>query len=106
MNEIREYHRRYPNNDVTEAEDDQEALKYEPAVEFSGEEAYGKYLDLHEHYNQFINKKFGDHIEYADYLTILLEFENIPRKVKFEKQYKQIKTSRNAFLRVLKGVCG
>lgn len=88
LNEIRDYHRRYPSNDVTEAEDDEEALKYEPPVEFSGEEAYGKYLDLHEHYNSFINKQFGEQIEYAEYLTSLLEFENIPRKSKYRKEYR------------------
>jgi len=88
LNEIREYHRCYPSNDVTEAENDEEALKYEPQVEFSGEEVYGKYLDLHECYNIFINKKFGDQIDYSEYLSNLLLFEKIQRTAKLGVQYR------------------
>ena len=90
LNEIRDYHRRYPNTDVTEAEDDEAALNHEPPVEFSGEEVFGKYLDLHEQYNSFVNKSFGEQIEYAEYLTSFMEFDKIPRKKKLSKQYRHL----------------
>ena len=74
---------------MTEVEDDEEALKYEPAVKFSGEEVYGKYLDLHEQYNAFINTKFGEQIEYYEYLTTLLEFDQLPKATRLDAEYKQ-----------------
>ncbi|KAL5265529.1 hypothetical protein ACHWQZ_G006300 [Mnemiopsis leidyi] len=41
----------------------------EEMVEFSDEEGYGKYLDLHECYEQFVNLKHATKIEYLTYLT-------------------------------------
>jgi len=39
-------------------------------VEFSDEEGYGRFLDLHEHYNRYVNIKGISKIEYLDYLTV------------------------------------
>lgn len=41
-------------------------------VEFSDEEAYGRFLDLHAQYDKFINLK---NIKRVDYMTYLLNFE-------------------------------
>lgn len=41
------------------AENDEALLQEQPAVPFSGEEAMGRFLDLHESYQTFINSKFG-----------------------------------------------
>ena len=106
LNEIRDYHRRYPNADVTEAEDDEVALNYEPPVEFSGEEVFGKYLDLHEQYNSFVNKSFGEQIEYAEYLTSFMEFEKVPRKKKLSKQYRHLLYKASQTGRDTSGVTG
>ena len=47
------------------------------------QEAFGKYLDMHELYNQFNNLKFEKPIEYSTYLDIFSQPHNLPRKVKF-----------------------
>ena len=43
-------------------------------VEFSDEEGYGRFLDLHEHYNRYINIKG---IERCDYLEFLTHFDKL-----------------------------
>lgn len=40
---------------------------------YSGEEYYGKYLDLHSQYEEFVNLP---HISRVDYITYLSEFYN------------------------------
>ncbi|XP_030510588.1 splicing factor SF3a60 homolog [Cannabis sativa] len=90
LKEIREYHRRHPAARVVDPNEDFEALlKEEPLIEFSGEEAFGRYLDLHELYNQYINSKFGDHIDYSTYLNVFSQPHKIPRKLKLTRQYKE-----------------
>ncbi|XP_050223582.1 splicing factor SF3a60 homolog [Mercurialis annua] len=91
LKEIREYHRRNPaaRGLVDTNEDYEAALKEEPVIHFTGEEAFGKYLDMHELYNQYINSKFGEPIEYSAYLDIFPEPHNIPIKLKFNRQYRE-----------------
>ncbi|PNX71374.1 splicing factor 3A subunit 3-like protein [Trifolium pratense] len=90
LKEIREYHRKHPVARVVDANDDLEALlKEEPQIEFSGEEAFGRYLDMHELYQQYVNSKFGEPIEYSAYLDIFSETDKIPRKMKTTRQYRE-----------------
>ncbi|WOH06674.1 hypothetical protein DCAR_0626102 [Daucus carota subsp. sativus] len=90
LKEIREYHRRHPSARVVDATDEYEQmLKEEPLIEFSGEEASGRYLDLHELYNDYINSKFGEPIEYSAYLQVFPQTQKIPRKLKLTRQYKE-----------------
>ncbi|CAN1264089.1 Splicing factor SF3a60 homolog [Linum perenne] len=91
LKEIREYHRRHPAaRGVVDVTDQYEALlKEEPVIEFTGEEAHGKYLDLHELYNQFINSKFGSRIEYSAYLNVFSKPHKIDRKLKSTRQYRE-----------------
>lgn len=90
LKEIREYHRKHPSGRLVDPNEDYEALlKEEPSVEFSGEEACGRYLDLHEMYNQYINSKFGEVIEYSAYLEVFSQPEKIPRKLKLTRQYRE-----------------
>lgn len=49
------------------------------------QEAFGRYLDLHELYHQYINSKFGEPIEYSAYLDVFSETDKIPRKIKMTK---------------------
>ena len=37
-------------------------------IEFSDEEGYGRFLDLHEHYQRYVNVKGFDKCDYLDYL--------------------------------------
>ncbi|CAK8567562.1 unnamed protein product [Lathyrus sativus] len=90
LKEIREYHRKHPVARVVDANDDTEALlKEEPQIEFSGEEAFGRYLDMHELYHQYVNSKFGEPIEYSAYLDVFSETDKIPRKMKTTRQYRE-----------------
>ncbi|MBA0700747.1 hypothetical protein Goari_020408, partial [Gossypium aridum] len=83
LKEIREYHRKHPAARVVDANEEYEdLLKEEPVIEFSGEEAFGRYLDLHELFNQYINSKFGAKIEYSAYLDVFSQPHNIPWKLK------------------------
>ncbi|GFR50687.1 hypothetical protein Agub_g12939 [Astrephomene gubernaculifera] len=61
LKEIREYHRKFPTHDLTEAEDDTPLLKEEPHVDFTGEEGLGRYLDLHDLYQRFLNLRNQQH---------------------------------------------
>lgn len=89
LKEIREYHRRHPNARVIDAGDDpEELLKEEPWVDFSGEEANGRFLDLHELYNQYCSNKFGQSIEYSAFLVDFPQTHKVPRKQKLTRQYK------------------
>ena len=61
-------------------------------VEFTDEEGFGRYLDLHEAYTQFINLK---NIEQVDYLTYLLAFDrlfDIPKERKNHEYKKYLNT--------------
>nr|XP_011469336.1 PREDICTED: splicing factor 3A subunit 3-like [Fragaria vesca subsp. vesca]XP_011469337.1 PREDICTED: splicing factor 3A subunit 3-like [Fragaria vesca subsp. vesca] len=90
LKEIREYLRRHPAALVVDANEEHEALlKEEPQVEVSGEEAYGRYLDLHELYNQYTNSKFREPIEYSAYLDVFSQPHKIPRKLKSTRQYRE-----------------
>lgn len=72
-----------------QAENDALALRGgELPVEFSGEEALGRFLDVHEHYNRFINSKFGRQLDYAGYLAALDAFEDVPRPLRASKPYR------------------
>ena len=64
----------------SQAEDDSAALKHEPPLEFSGEEALGRYLDLHGHHMAFVNSPFGRQQDYAEYVATLDAFDLIPRR--------------------------
>ncbi|KAL1196963.1 putative splicing factor SF3a60 [Cardamine amara subsp. amara] len=89
LKEIREYHRKHPSGRlVDDNEDDEALLKEEPVIAFSGEEGFGRYLDLHDMYNRYINSKFGERIEYSAYLDVFSQPEKIPHKLKFSRQYR------------------
>ncbi|GLU18354.1 hypothetical protein SLE2022_346600 [Rubroshorea leprosula] len=90
LKEIREYHRKHPAARVVDANEEYEGLlKEEPIIEFTGEEALGRYLDMHELYNQYINSKFGEPIEYSAYLDVFSKPQNIPHKLKSTRQYRE-----------------
>ncbi|XP_072968725.1 splicing factor SF3a60 homolog [Typha angustifolia] len=90
LKEIRDYHRRHPAARVVDAtEDYEELLKEEPHIEFSGEEAFGRYLDMHELYNEYINSKFGALVEYTAYLDSFSQTSNIPFNLKLTRQYRE-----------------
>ncbi|KAG6574238.1 splicing factor SF3a60 homolog [Cucurbita maxima] len=98
LKEIREYHRRHPAARVVDVNEEDGLLKEEPQIEFSGEEAFGRYLDLHELYNQYINSKFGEAIEYSSYLDVFSQPQKISRKLKNSRQYREYLENLLAYL--------
>ncbi|KAK1358527.1 Splicing factor 3A subunit 3 [Heracleum sosnowskyi] len=91
LTEIREYHRRHPCARVVDAYTDEyeQMLNEEPQIEFSGDEGSGRYLDLHELYNDYINSKFGEPIEYSAYLEVFPQVHKISRRLKLTRQYNE-----------------
>merc|ERR1712051_857503 len=58
--------------------------KGEVMVDFTGEESYGKYLDLHECYEKYVNLKGVD--KQTDYVTYLTVFDRLYECVPKEKK--------------------
>ena len=54
LRDLRDYHRRFPHIQV-QNQPDETADELQPNVQFSGEEVYGKYLDLHQFYERSCN---------------------------------------------------
>ncbi|KAJ2080450.1 Pre-mRNA-splicing factor sap61 [Coemansia sp. RSA 988] len=52
---------------------------------FSGEERLGRYVDLHEQYELYLNIKDAQRLAYLDYLTKFTEFASHPKKSKNSK---------------------
>ncbi|VVB06022.1 unnamed protein product [Arabis nemorensis] len=113
LREIREYHRNYRSSSVV---DDFEG-DFKPVISFSGEEGYGRYLDLHDFYNQYVNfvhqkdRKLKFSNQYRKYMDGLLDYlinfikrtgplQDLGRifakvETDFEEQYAQGKTQGN-----------
>ncbi|KAJ8486701.1 hypothetical protein OPV22_019186 [Ensete ventricosum] len=90
LKEIRDYHRRHPAARVVDAtEEYEELLKEEPHIEFSGEEGFGRYLDMHELYNEYINSKFGETMEYTAFLDSFSQTQKLPCNLKLSRQYRE-----------------
>eukprot|EP00249_Psilotum_nudum_P015382 c25297_g1_i3 orf=216-1733(+) len=99
LKEIREYERRHPNALIVDVGDDpEELLKEEPWVDFSGEESFGRFLDMHELYNKYLNSKFESPIEYSAYLEYFPQTHMIPRSQKLTRQYKEYLTDLMEYL--------
>lgn len=91
LRHIREWHRKYPN-------EIQEPMQYEfiklaqvrenpteddlAPVFFTDEEGYGRYLDLHECFQKYLNLKFTEKIDYVTYLTTADRLFDIPKEKK------------------------
>lgn len=87
LREVRDFHKAYPGFHAATAADFVEPFKQDNPLEFSGEEANGRYLDLHAFYNRFINSPFGTQMDYGEYLSTFAEFSLISRSKKFSKAY-------------------
>ncbi|KAK9906790.1 hypothetical protein WJX75_008099 [Coccomyxa subellipsoidea] len=89
LKEVRDYHRRYPYLEVIEAVPEEEALKEQVDVPFSGEEVGGRYLDMHTHYHAFVNSKFGRQCDYVEYLVTFGHTDEISRQHRLSKPYRE-----------------
>lgn len=57
-------------------------------VDFTDEEGYGKYLDLHESYTKYINLKGAGKIDYVTYLTQFDRLFDVPREMKKSAEFR------------------
>ncbi|KAF3309197.1 hypothetical protein TWF173_011355 [Orbilia oligospora] len=85
LNEIRDFHRRYPNEPV---EDLARTYKRRPPLEgeismidnmFTGEEFHGRFFDLTQLHEQYLNLKGVKRILYLHFLNIFDKFEDFPK---------------------------
>lgn len=88
---IKEFHRKHPNEisipmsidfDELSLSRENPSEEMQNLVEFTDEEGYGKYLDLHECYVQFINLKGIEKMDYVTYLTVFDRLFDIPKERK------------------------
>ncbi|KAF9574160.1 Splicing factor 3A subunit 3 [Mortierella alpina] len=88
LKKIKDHHRKYPNEAVEPMElefmDQQPTEAKMEALDdmFSGEEAGGRYLDLHEVHEQYMNLKSLKRTNYLGYLSEFTLFQEIERKDK------------------------
>jgi splicing factor 3A subunit 3 len=99
LRDIKEFHRKSPHLTIERPEAEQilnglgtcEAL-------FSGEESYGRYLDLHPFFQQFVNLKG---IERTDYIEYLERFSSFPDResVKNKEYFEYVESLCNYLIR-------
>lgn len=65
----------------------------EPKLVFSGEENYGRYLDLSSFYEAFVNIKGAPEVDYIDYLSTFYKFELFSNTLKNKKAYQNYLSS-------------
>lgn len=98
---IKEFHRKHPNEISVPMSVEFEELnkaRENPTeemmnmVEFSDEEGYGKYLDLHECYEHYINLKGIERVDYLSYLSTFDQLFDIPKDKKNSEYKKYLDT--------------
>jgi len=102
---IKEFHRRHPNEisiPMSVEFDELKRVRENPSddtamIQFSDEEGYGKYLDLHECYSKFINLKGVERIDYIQYITSFDKLADIPKEKK-NAEYKKYLTTLSGYL--------
>lgn len=93
LKEIKDFHRRYPNEKV---ENFEELYKRKPEDEdeiskiFSGEENYGRFFDLNVLHEQWLNLKGVKYISYTKYLDFYDKFSSIHPRIKNENYFKYL----------------
>lgn len=99
LNNIREFHRRHPNEfcvPMSVEFEELDKLRENPAdesantVDFTDEEGYGHFLDLHECYNKYINLKGFEKIDYISYLNTFDQLYEIPKDKKLSEYVKYL----------------
>ena len=98
LKSIKEFYRRHPNEiSVPMSVEFEELAKmrenpteeFANLVEFTDEEGYGKYLDLHEVYEKYINLKGVEKLDYITYLSEFDRLHEIPKDRKNAADYRR-----------------
>jgi len=102
LKDVRDDHARFPSTDLTGPDEDANMalLPPEPRPSFSGEEGFGRFLDLYEHHNLWRNSKFGDKdIDYFSYVAHLnAHWSSVSRSRRLTAAYKTYMTSLLSYL--------
>ncbi|CAG9772370.1 unnamed protein product [Ceutorhynchus assimilis] len=91
LKQIKDFYRRHPNEisvPMSVEFDELAKARENPTeemsnlVEFTDEEGYGKFLDLHECYEKYINLKGIEKVDYISYLSMFDQLYDIPKERK------------------------
>ncbi|XP_077480006.1 splicing factor 3A subunit 3 isoform X2 [Stigmatopora argus] len=97
LKQIKEFHRKHPNEiSIPMAAEFEELMRArdnpsdeaQNLVEFTDEEGYGRFLDLHDCYLKYINLKAAEKLEYITYLSSFDQLFDIPKDRK-NAEYKR-----------------
>ncbi|CAD0099998.1 unnamed protein product [Aureobasidium mustum] len=115
LNNIKDFHKRYPNEPVENLEraykrravGEDAPFPSEIDTMFTGEEAFGRYFDMNALHEDYINLPGSKRrITYLQYLDTFDEFEGMPRPDKLKDQYFQylgnLATYLESFMRRIK----
>jgi splicing factor 3A subunit 3 len=94
LRELREYHKKFPNlHAEPELDTFNPNLDDDPDIlsQFTGEEFFGRFLDLNPHHIKFINLKGTKAVTYEAYLSIFEDFTSVPEEVRTKKYRDYIK---------------
>merc|ERR1711865_1353532 len=98
LKEMKDYHRRFPEHtEISFAADGKEVtfedqiLKQEIEVEFSGEEGQGRFVDFHTIFGDFINLKLldGEPMDYTQFLDQVSHLSDLPPTRMMKREYQQ-----------------
>lgn len=90
LKQIKDFHRRHPGEisvPMSVEFDELRKLRENPPedsamVQFSDEEGYGKFLDLHECYDKYVNIKGVERLDYIGYIQAFEKLADIPKERK------------------------
>ena len=88
LRDLKEYHGKFQNLYYDQGSADQDVnLADDPEIlgQFTAEEMVGRFLDLTALHQKFINLKNASAVSYDVYLTIFLNFADVPLNVKTKK---------------------
>ena len=82
LKSIREYHRKFPGEPVSQTNEETllaEVLEGTAEEGFTGEEAEGRYVDMHSLHEMYLNLKGVERIDYINYLNTCGDLSSVPR---------------------------
>ncbi|CAH0389639.1 unnamed protein product [Bemisia tabaci] len=79
---IKDFYHKHPNEICIPMSVQFAQEEMQDMAEFTDEEGYGKYLDLHECYEKYINLKGIEKVDYITYLTTFNHLYDIPKERK------------------------
>jgi len=87
LRETKEYHRKFPEAGKKDRPESHLLFdENEVATLFSGDEAWGKSLDVHYFFKSYVNLKHGKKLDYLSYLELFYKFDDNLEK-KSDKDY-------------------